>query len=157
MFFVHGLGANGKSVFMITIADVMGDYHRNAPIETFTASSVDRHPAELAGLRGARLVTAVGQRKDAAGRRPRSRRSPVATRSRPASAFRQFRQPMSRNEQGLSRHPPVRYRPGGSAEQAIELWAHLVLRPLADGVARLAFLEHLSTCVGIGCEDSWNT
>ena len=35
------------------------DYHRTAPIETFTASSVDRHPTDLAGLRGARLVTAV--------------------------------------------------------------------------------------------------
>ena len=29
------------------------------PIETFTASAVDRHPTDLAGLRGARLVTAV--------------------------------------------------------------------------------------------------
>jgi putative DNA primase/helicase len=30
-----------------------------APIETFTASNNERHPTELAGLRGARLVTAV--------------------------------------------------------------------------------------------------
>ena len=37
----------------------MGNYHRTAPIETFTASAVDRHPTDLAGLRGARLVTAV--------------------------------------------------------------------------------------------------
>jgi putative DNA primase/helicase len=36
----------------------MGDYHRTAPIETFTASPTDRHPTELALLRGARLVTA---------------------------------------------------------------------------------------------------
>jgi putative DNA primase/helicase len=35
------------------------DDHRAAPIETFTASSSDRHPTELAGLRGARLVTAT--------------------------------------------------------------------------------------------------
>jgi putative DNA primase/helicase len=33
--------------------------HRTAPIETFTASNSERHPTELAGLRGARLVTAV--------------------------------------------------------------------------------------------------
>jgi putative DNA primase/helicase len=59
LFFAHGLGANGKSVLMNTVAGVMGDYHRQAPIETFTASSSDRHPTELAGLRGARLVTAV--------------------------------------------------------------------------------------------------
>jgi putative DNA primase/helicase len=30
-----------------------------APIETFTASRNDRHPTELAGLHGARLVTAI--------------------------------------------------------------------------------------------------
>src|SRR5262249_51135687 len=36
-----------------------GDYHKTAPIETFTASNHDRHPTDLAGLRGARLVTAV--------------------------------------------------------------------------------------------------
>ena len=38
---------------------VIGGYCRTAPIETFTASPSDRHPTDLAGLRGARLVTAV--------------------------------------------------------------------------------------------------
>lgn len=59
LFFLFGLGANGKSVFINTIAGILGDYHRTAAMETFTASSVDRHPTDLAGLRGARLVTAV--------------------------------------------------------------------------------------------------
>ncbi|PPQ16621.1 hypothetical protein CV770_25220 [Bradyrhizobium sp. AC87j1] len=59
IFFLHGLGANGKSVFVATIAGVMGEYHRVTPIETFTASMSDRHPTELAGLMGARLVTAT--------------------------------------------------------------------------------------------------
>lgn len=59
LFFGHGPGANGKSVLLSTVAGIMGDYHKTAPIETFTASSVDRHPTDLAGLRGARLVTAV--------------------------------------------------------------------------------------------------
>jgi putative DNA primase/helicase len=59
LFFMYGLGANGKSVFINTISGILGDYHRAAAIETFTASSVDRHPTDLAGLRGARLVTAV--------------------------------------------------------------------------------------------------
>jgi putative DNA primase/helicase len=59
LFFGHGLGANGKSVFTNTQGGILHEYHRTAPIETFTASSVDRHPTELAGLRGARLVTAV--------------------------------------------------------------------------------------------------
>ena len=59
LFFLYGTGANGKSVFINTIAGMLGDHHRTAPIETFTASSIDRHPTELAGLRGARLVTSI--------------------------------------------------------------------------------------------------
>lgn len=59
LFFLFGYGANGKSVFMDTIASILGPYHKTTPIETFTASNVDRHPTELAGLMGARLVTAV--------------------------------------------------------------------------------------------------
>jgi putative DNA primase/helicase len=59
LFFLYGVGANGKSVTINTVAKILGDYHRTAPIETFTASHSDRHPTDLAGLRGARLVTAV--------------------------------------------------------------------------------------------------
>jgi putative DNA primase/helicase len=59
LFFLYGVGANGKSVFVSTVSGVLGDYQRTAPIETFTASHGDRHPTELAGLRGARLVTAT--------------------------------------------------------------------------------------------------
>ena len=58
LFFGHGSGRNGKGVTVSTIAGVMGDYHVAAPAETFTASNSDRHPTELARLRGARLVTA---------------------------------------------------------------------------------------------------
>src|SRR4029077_15375825 len=35
------------------------DYQRTAPVETFTESYGERHPTELAGLHGARLVTAI--------------------------------------------------------------------------------------------------
>jgi putative DNA primase/helicase len=59
LFFAYGTGANGKSVLLSTVAGILGDYHRSAPIETFTASNTDRHPTDLAGLRGARLVTAT--------------------------------------------------------------------------------------------------
>jgi putative DNA primase/helicase len=59
LFFAHGTGANGKSVFISTLAGILGDYCVAAPMETFTASQHDRHPTELAMLRGARLVTAV--------------------------------------------------------------------------------------------------
>jgi putative DNA primase/helicase len=59
MFFGFGTGANGKSVLINTISGILGDYHRTAAIETFTASKIERHPTDLAGLRGARLVTAI--------------------------------------------------------------------------------------------------
>ena len=36
----------------------MGEYARNAAMDTFTASQTDKHPTDLAMLRGARMVTA---------------------------------------------------------------------------------------------------
>ena len=59
LFFLYGTGANGKSTFLNAITAAVGDYYRTAPIETFTASRNERHPTDLAGLRGARLVTSV--------------------------------------------------------------------------------------------------
>jgi putative DNA primase/helicase len=59
LIFLYGKGQNGKSVFLLVISGVLGDYHRQAPIEMFTESKTDRHPTELAALMGARLVTAV--------------------------------------------------------------------------------------------------
>lgn len=58
MFFGYGTGSNGKGVLVSTTMGVLGDYAKVTPIETFTASLNDRHPTELADLRGARLVTA---------------------------------------------------------------------------------------------------
>ena len=66
LFFLHGTGGNGKGVFLNTWRGVLGDYAVVAPMETFTASGFDRHPTELAMLRGARVViaqeTEIGQR-----------------------------------------------------------------------------------------------
>ncbi len=59
LFFLYGTGANGKSVLLSTAARIAADYHVAAPVEMFMASRNDRHPTELAGLRGARLVTAA--------------------------------------------------------------------------------------------------
>ena len=59
LFFLYGTGANGKSTFLNALIGCFGDYHRTSGIETFTASTTERHPTDLAGLRGARLVTAV--------------------------------------------------------------------------------------------------
>ena len=57
--FLYGSGANGKTVFINTTSGIFGDYATSAPMETFTASKTERHPTELAMLRGARLVTAT--------------------------------------------------------------------------------------------------
>jgi putative DNA primase/helicase len=59
LFFLYGTGANGKGVFLSTVTGILADYHMSAAIETFTASQSERHPTDLAGLRGARLVTAT--------------------------------------------------------------------------------------------------
>jgi putative DNA primase/helicase len=59
MFFLYGTGANGKSVLVSTISGILGNYHKTAPIETFTVTGVPSHPTDLAGLMGARLVAAV--------------------------------------------------------------------------------------------------
>lgn len=57
MAFFYGTGANGKSVLLDTAASIMADYHATAPFETFAASKNERHPTDVAGLQGARLVT----------------------------------------------------------------------------------------------------
>ena len=59
LFFLYGTGGNGKSVFLNTISGILGDYVRSASIETFIATRNEHHPTDLAGLHGARLVTAV--------------------------------------------------------------------------------------------------
>ena len=58
LFFCYGTGANGKSVFINTLAAIWGDYAITAAMETFVASKGDHHPTDLAMLRGARLVVA---------------------------------------------------------------------------------------------------
>ena len=66
LFFLYGTGANGKTTFTNTLLGIWGDYAQVASMETFTENKNDRHPTELAALRGARLVVAseteVGRR-----------------------------------------------------------------------------------------------
>ena len=59
LFFLYGTGANGKSVFVSTLATILGDYATNAPMDTFMETRTDRHPTDLAGLRGARFVATI--------------------------------------------------------------------------------------------------
>jgi putative DNA primase/helicase len=58
LFFVWGDGGNGKGVFLNTITNIFGDYAATAAMDTFTAAKGDRHPTDMAMLRGARLVSA---------------------------------------------------------------------------------------------------
>lgn len=57
--FIHGPPATGKTVFIDALAGVFGSYHENAAADTFASARGDRHPADLAKLAGARLVTAA--------------------------------------------------------------------------------------------------
>ncbi len=56
--FIYGTGGNGKGKFLEAVTGILGDYATEAPMDTFVASSNERHSTELAGLVGARLVTA---------------------------------------------------------------------------------------------------
>ena len=58
LFFLYGTGRNGKTTFIRALSDIAGSYAAVAPMETFVATRNEQHPTELAGLRGARLVTA---------------------------------------------------------------------------------------------------
>jgi len=59
IFFVYGTGGNGKSVFINTVANLLGDYATHAPMDSFMETRSDRHPTDMAGLRGARLVCSI--------------------------------------------------------------------------------------------------
>lgn len=59
LFFAFGSGANGKSVFINTLAGIWGDYATVAPMDLFMRSRYEQHPTGLASLRGARLVVAT--------------------------------------------------------------------------------------------------
>lgn len=57
--FIWGTGGNGKSVFIDTVREILGDgYATTAAMETFTATRGEKHPTALARLMGARLVAA---------------------------------------------------------------------------------------------------
>lgn len=59
IFFLYGLGANGKSTFLDVIQTLLGDYAKRAAMETFLVKKFQPIPNDLADLRGARLVSGV--------------------------------------------------------------------------------------------------
>jgi putative DNA primase/helicase len=56
MFFGYGTGANGKTVFFNTLVGLLHDYAVTIGTEMLMTSNIDRHPTEIARLRGIRLA-----------------------------------------------------------------------------------------------------
>ena len=56
---VYGTGANGKSVFLNTLAGIMGSYSRTCPQSVFLETRGMEHPTALASLIGSRLAIAT--------------------------------------------------------------------------------------------------
>lgn len=57
-FFLYGIGNNGKSTFIETISDMMGDYASNAQPDTIMLKKNDNNVgSDIARLKSARLVT----------------------------------------------------------------------------------------------------
>ncbi len=55
----HGSGANGKSTTIRVLLNLLGDYAKRAAPDLLVQSHYERHPTELADLKGARLVFSV--------------------------------------------------------------------------------------------------
>lgn len=58
MFILYGSGANGKSVLLQLLQDMLGDYALRTPAETLLARKDGASSYDVADLRGARLVVA---------------------------------------------------------------------------------------------------
>jgi putative DNA primase/helicase len=59
LFFFHGSGANGKSVFLLTVKDMLADYACQAVSELLMAKNNESHPTERADLFGRRFVATI--------------------------------------------------------------------------------------------------
>jgi putative DNA primase/helicase len=59
MFILHGDGRNGKTVFIETLRKLFGDYVETLPASTIVRKQNEGIPNDIAGLKGARLVTTV--------------------------------------------------------------------------------------------------
>jgi putative DNA primase/helicase len=57
MFILFGSGANGKSTFLNTILNLLGDYAASTQTETFIKQNAERISNDIARLRGTRFVT----------------------------------------------------------------------------------------------------
>ena len=56
LFFLHGSGSNGKSVFLDVLRAIGGTYSHNLPSEALMTSKHESHPTMLASLHGKRVA-----------------------------------------------------------------------------------------------------
>ena len=56
LFFLYGLGANGKSTLVDVVLWILGSYGLKLPATTLMQTGIGQHPTELAQLRGKRLA-----------------------------------------------------------------------------------------------------
>jgi putative DNA primase/helicase len=139
LFFLYGLGANGKSVFLRTVAGVLGDYHKTASMEMFTVTMGERHPTDLAMLRGARLVTAIeteeGKRWDESKLKAMTGGDPIAARFMRQDFFEyvpQFKLMIAGN------HKPVFRNVDEAIRRRVKLASFTVTIPLAERDKKLS-------------------
>jgi putative DNA primase/helicase len=59
LFFMHGSGQNGKSTFINTLEELLGDYSAKTPMNTLRSRNFDAIPNDVARLVGERLVSAA--------------------------------------------------------------------------------------------------
>ena len=59
MYFLYGVGANGKSTFLNTLAAMLGDYAGQTPTNTLMAKKNEGIPNDIARLKGLRFVQAA--------------------------------------------------------------------------------------------------
>jgi putative DNA primase/helicase len=57
LFFLYGLGANGKSTFLNALKALLGEYHRQVPLDTFLLQKHSSIPNDLTMLKGARVAS----------------------------------------------------------------------------------------------------
>ena len=64
LFLCIGGGENGKSKFLTTLTNLLGEYAANAPFDTFDATNRNDKGNDLAALKGKRLVTVIETEDD---------------------------------------------------------------------------------------------
>lgn len=64
MFILYGFGKNGKSVFLSTLGELLGDYAGTASFRTFDADKQSENSNDLAMLKGKRFVSMIESAAD---------------------------------------------------------------------------------------------